>query len=486
MATSSSEPPAIGVTMLGHASLVIETADCRILMDPVLFDPHGEGLFAVCPARVVDRERLPAPDVIVVSHRHLDHFDVRSLATLPRAAEVLLPRDAMIAGALRRLGFRSVIELDDWTEIAYGGTTLLTTASECPVPEFGVVVRSGGASVWNQVDTIVDDAAIARVRAHVGAVDLLVAPWQPMLECAFQWNASIEFPYDMYAKIVARVRRVAPGALCPGANGFRYVGPAAWLNRVVFPVRRERFCDDVVRACPALAGRVLPLDPGQSLAVRPGAATRAADAGYARTLTDDREALDFRPNQVAGELVDANEAGHAEAAMDSSIAAFLAGPFAALVRDGADDTFAAHRRWDVVYQLTVVFPRRREQLAVDFREATPQVRRGRAPLANFSVDITASALHGLLTDAHTWAYAGLGGHYRVVRSVLHCGPAGATRPPPEELCDPLWRSLPFDDGLVRLVDREVARWGGDAADHSAVGIGTPSSSSVATKCGKNG
>ncbi|MEZ4227625.1 MAG: MBL fold metallo-hydrolase [Polyangiaceae bacterium] len=70
---------------LGHAMWLLELgmASTRILFDPLLDDVHDAGLSRLVPARVLDREGL-APDFIVVSHRHPDHFDVDSLAWLAR------------------------------------------------------------------------------------------------------------------------------------------------------------------------------------------------------------------------------------------------------------------------------------------------------------------------------------------------------------------------------------------------------------------
>jgi UDP-MurNAc hydroxylase len=452
------------LTMLGHASLFVETADCRILMDPVLWDPHEEGLFAVCPTRELDADRLPAPEVILISHRHFDHFDVRSLAALPRSAEVLCPSDPLLVETLGVLGFRTIIELDEWTEIDYGGTRLLTTPSLCTVPEIGVVVRSGGATLWNQVDTILSEEAIDRVRALVGGIDLLVAPWQPMLETSYVWGRSLEFPYAQYAAILDRIHRVEPAAVCPGANGFRYLGPSAWLNRAVFPVSRERFCEDARGRCPWLGESIFPLDPGQVLEVALGVVARGEPVDYARTLVDDRDMLDFRPNQVEHDMRDDNPRGFDVEAMHASIEELLRGRFAELLTVGADVQLAAHRRWGVVYQLAVVFPDGvRELHWVDFRGASPRVGRGRTPLANFHVDITASALHGILTDATGLGYAVLGGHYRIARSVLRCTPESMGWPDDGELADPLWLCLPAQAGPEGLVRRELARWGGGRA-----------------------
>lgn len=45
------------IDLIGHASLLVETEDCRVLMDPVFFDPFCEGLNESCPKRTVFPEK---------------------------------------------------------------------------------------------------------------------------------------------------------------------------------------------------------------------------------------------------------------------------------------------------------------------------------------------------------------------------------------------------------------------------------------------
>ena len=74
----------VRVTLLGHASVLVEMEAATCLMDPVFFDPFEEGAVVSCPQRTVHVDRLPSIDLLVVSHRHPDHFDLRSLDQLPR------------------------------------------------------------------------------------------------------------------------------------------------------------------------------------------------------------------------------------------------------------------------------------------------------------------------------------------------------------------------------------------------------------------
>lgn len=115
------------IQMIGHASLYVETQDARILMDPVLWDPFCEGLNETCPKRRVIPERLPEFDVLVISHQHLDHFDLRSLAYLPKHVDVLVPTDLLIQDVLQELGYRHIYPLRDFQSVKIGSTTLMPT-----------------------------------------------------------------------------------------------------------------------------------------------------------------------------------------------------------------------------------------------------------------------------------------------------------------------------------------------------------------------
>jgi UDP-MurNAc hydroxylase len=49
-----------------------------------------ESRFWVSPQRTIGADRLPPIDILVVSHRHPDHFDLASLARVDRRADALV------------------------------------------------------------------------------------------------------------------------------------------------------------------------------------------------------------------------------------------------------------------------------------------------------------------------------------------------------------------------------------------------------------
>ena len=48
----------VKVTLLGHATVLVETGPMRIVMDPGLQDPFENGMVVSCPSRVIDLDRL--------------------------------------------------------------------------------------------------------------------------------------------------------------------------------------------------------------------------------------------------------------------------------------------------------------------------------------------------------------------------------------------------------------------------------------------
>lgn len=79
------------VTMIGHASMLIQVAGLNILADPVWSDRVSPFSF-IGPKRVIAPgiafDALPRIDVVLVTHNHYDHLD---LATLKRLHEAFAP-----------------------------------------------------------------------------------------------------------------------------------------------------------------------------------------------------------------------------------------------------------------------------------------------------------------------------------------------------------------------------------------------------------
>lgn len=73
------------ISYIGHASLLLQTGRCNVLIDPVWSERVSPFAFAG-PKRVNDPgiafDRLPPIDTVLVSHGHYDHLDAATLSRL--------------------------------------------------------------------------------------------------------------------------------------------------------------------------------------------------------------------------------------------------------------------------------------------------------------------------------------------------------------------------------------------------------------------
>jgi L-ascorbate metabolism protein UlaG (beta-lactamase superfamily) len=113
-----------GVTWFGHSSVVVELDGTRFLTDPVL----RRRVAHLSRARAVAREELGPLDAVLVSHVHLDHLDVGSLALIERTLPVVMPLGA--GGILRRRRFERVLEVEAGDELVLGAVRVEVTHAE--------------------------------------------------------------------------------------------------------------------------------------------------------------------------------------------------------------------------------------------------------------------------------------------------------------------------------------------------------------------
>jgi L-ascorbate metabolism protein UlaG (beta-lactamase superfamily) len=104
------------IASLGHASLLMDYFGVRVISDPTLFARIGLALgpfMTIGPHRLTNPPLAPAQigrlDLILITHAHMDHLDLPSLAALPRSATIIACDKC--AALIRPLGFRDVREL---------------------------------------------------------------------------------------------------------------------------------------------------------------------------------------------------------------------------------------------------------------------------------------------------------------------------------------------------------------------------------------
>jgi UDP-MurNAc hydroxylase len=101
------------VTLISHASVVIESYGRRVWTDPWLFGKVFNQSWSLLPPPAFDPAMLDSIDYLWISHLHPDHFHIPSLASLPDSFKrrvMVLYQDnnpEKIFGPLRNAGYRS-------------------------------------------------------------------------------------------------------------------------------------------------------------------------------------------------------------------------------------------------------------------------------------------------------------------------------------------------------------------------------------------
>jgi len=111
----------LSLTYLKHASLMIQDAGCRILIDPVFGSPFW--FIRDYTPLAFEPSAIPVPDHVLITHGHYDHLDTDSLAQLPSDTHVICPpgyADILDEAGLRR---RTVL---DWYESFRDGDREIT------------------------------------------------------------------------------------------------------------------------------------------------------------------------------------------------------------------------------------------------------------------------------------------------------------------------------------------------------------------------
>jgi len=188
-ATHPPPGPPPTVTFIGHSSFLIHLPGLTLLTDPV-FSRRCSPSQWVGPKRVrapaVPLDKLPPIDLILLSHNHYDHMDVRALRRIRRR----FPDAAIVttlgnAAFLARKGLPDAVELDWWQGFALGDTTITAT----PARHFaartlwdrnetlwgGFWLEHQGMKLYFAGDTGYTKF-FAAIRARLGAPDLALLP----------------------------------------------------------------------------------------------------------------------------------------------------------------------------------------------------------------------------------------------------------------------------------------------------------------------
>ena len=166
------------ITWLGQAGLLLESGDCRIMIDPYL----SNSVERVEPKNI---RRVPVdtsffsivPNIMIFTHNHLDHYDpetVPHFITGDTHMTVLAP--ASVWNEVRRLGgANNYVQFNRHTTWTERGIRFTAVKAEHSDPAaIGVIIDDGEKKYYVTGDTLYNDGIFGYIPKDIYAVFLPV------------------------------------------------------------------------------------------------------------------------------------------------------------------------------------------------------------------------------------------------------------------------------------------------------------------------
>jgi L-ascorbate metabolism protein UlaG (beta-lactamase superfamily) len=186
-------PAELGITFIGHSSFLVQMDGRKLLIDPVF----AERLIALRRLRRpgIRIKDLPAIDVVLLSHAHMDHLNRPSLRRIVAHNNKLTGKAPIavvpwgVEDLVSDLGFARVVTLEWWQTKSIGGLEVtMTPCKHWGARLFkdthrgfgGYVIRGGGHSLYHSGDTAYFDG-FAKIgeRLHPEVALLPIGAYRP-------------------------------------------------------------------------------------------------------------------------------------------------------------------------------------------------------------------------------------------------------------------------------------------------------------------
>lgn len=155
------------LTYIRWSMTIIETRGLTLITDPVF---HVLGIRQAPKSYTF--ERMPRPDLVFISHTHLDHFEPATLRRLPPDTPVWMPHDKVHKAA--RLGLGALRGVEAWESDRFGGVQLTAVPAKHGGGELGLVVE-GDRTVYFAGDTSLEPTLFQMI-ARNWKLDVVLLP----------------------------------------------------------------------------------------------------------------------------------------------------------------------------------------------------------------------------------------------------------------------------------------------------------------------
>lgn len=409
------------VTICGHAMLYVETIDHRILIDPCFDNELLGGILVYNPDRELAVEKMPIPDILVVTHGHFDHLHWQSLAQLPHDLPLLTSNDLTVIEQLQAAGFTNVIICEPWQTIELGKTRLIATPSEHDEAEIGLLIEDGESRFWHMVDSEVTPSVGEYLAQTYGAPDLVSVKHQPAVSAMMGYVKNMGSDFDK-SELVSWLEAACicnPGLVFPYASGICYGDRHQWFNRYAFPLTAaeivrllQRRLGSTERATVVMPGDVIELGSGQppqkhlqaspfvSLVVVPPVEWEPVDISTLAGLATEVERVDLQQR--------------VEAVLSQPLALWLQRQV-----ERGNNAIAGFKTQAVVLQLTIhLGAMQRLEYSIDFRGDNYAATTGKHPEANFFTHFSGQTLYEVIVGKQPGVIFWLTGGVRSYEKII--------------------------------------------------------------------
>jgi len=168
---------AVRLTYVRWSMTIIETNGLTLITDPVF---RVLGIHQA--PRLYTFERMPKPDLVFISHTHIDHFEPDVLRRLPTGTPVLMAADKLPRAA--GLGLTGLHGVQEWEPVQFHGVRLTVVPAVHSGGEVGLVIESpdgrrsnlrGAKTVYFAGDTSLD-RNLFRIIARRWRLDAVLLP----------------------------------------------------------------------------------------------------------------------------------------------------------------------------------------------------------------------------------------------------------------------------------------------------------------------
>ena len=416
-------------TLIAHASMLIQSNKTTILTDPVWFDYLWEEVNVLCPSIDLDLKKIPPIDVLNISHRHQDHFDVRTLAYLARSssilkpdATILAPNDDILIDVLKELNYKNIVIVEDFKSISIGDVTLTPTPSLNEgdyFPEHGLLVNDGEVTIWNQVDTVVSPEIISYINKLYGRLDFSHSRFLPLLEGNFTHHKTLAIPFEEYSSFLKVAGALKPKFIVPGSAAFRSRDELDFLNRYSFPTTPQQFLTDLEEFCPDI--KTSTFNSGDIAFIsKEGVRIDQQSSDFVRILDDDSDKIIFKPVMEVTPIISRVSDSETNSNEMQIVEDYIEGSYIDLL--SASDKLDGWRHWQTLYQLEV-FDSNGDSKTwnIDFRDKKLRADKKNPGKINLYEGIAASDFVKLINGSTSWDYVGISGNYRTFNNIYRIG-----------------------------------------------------------------